>query len=391
MWTKNFIIICAANFFLFLAYYYLLVTIPSAAMESMGTSGMVAGLFTTVFLIAAIVTRPFMGAWVNRAGKRPMYILSMIVYFLASCMYSFCESEGSLLFVRFIHGIGFGMATTITGAIVADILPYARKGEGMGYFAVSTNLAMVAGPFLGLTINGEWGIQMMFWFSALFSLCALLTGWLTKVPADTEKETRSHQKKHSVFERAAVPIALTGAFFAIAYSAILSFIAVFATERGLAAESSYFFVVYAVGLLVTRPFTGRWFDKYGANFIVFPAIVLYALGMYVLSITSGAMVFFMAAAMIGIGWGTLFPSFQTLALYSTSPGRRPLANATFFSVFDLGIGVGSFLIGSIAGHISLGGLYLYCAIYVVLGIGLYYWAQKQRTIEGIREIEHKEA
>ena len=62
------------------------------------------------------------------------------------------NSLSLLLLIRFIHGFSFGIATTATGTIAADIIPAVRRGEGMGYFATSTNLAMAIGPFLGLMI-----------------------------------------------------------------------------------------------------------------------------------------------------------------------------------------------------------------------------------------------
>lgn len=47
--------------YLFYVYYALLVSLPSAAIHYYGASGMTAGLFTTAFLVAAIIIRPFMG------------------------------------------------------------------------------------------------------------------------------------------------------------------------------------------------------------------------------------------------------------------------------------------------------------------------------------------
>lgn len=54
------------------------------------------------------------------------------------------------------------MATTIKGAIIADFVPKSRKGKGMGYFVMSSNLAMVIGPFIALTIFREFDINMLF-------------------------------------------------------------------------------------------------------------------------------------------------------------------------------------------------------------------------------------
>ncbi|OMP66004.1 MFS transporter [Domibacillus epiphyticus] len=376
LWTRPFLMVCTANFFLFVTYYYLLVTLPTAALNHFHAPGSIAGLFTTLFLGAAIVIRPFVSSWMMKFGKRSILIASLVIFFAASFLYGWFDSVIALLVLRFLHGIGFGMATTVTGSIVADLVPDARKGEGMGYFIMSANLAMVAGPFLGLTIFGDYGLAVMFWIGAIFSFAALLLGWLTGLPEEPKIESNV-EKKQAVFEKSAIPIAITGAFFAVAYSSILSFMAVFAAQRGLSDESGYFFAVYAAVLLLTRPFTGRWFDQYGANSIIFPAIVLFAIGMLTLGLSNSTIVFFIAAACIGIGWGTLFPSFQTIAVQRCIPKRRPAATATFLSIFDLGIGIGSFLAGALAGVMELGTLYIGCSIYIISGLALYWRAQKQ--------------
>lgn len=375
LWTRSFIFVSVANLFLFITYYGLLVTLPSATIKYYGATGTAAGLVNAVFLGAAIVIRPFLGPWIERFGQKFILILSLTMFAACSFAYSFLHSVESLLVLRFIHGIGFGMATTITGTIIADVVPETRKGEGMGYFVMSNNLAIVAGPFIGLTIFRELDINALFWTGAFFSFAAFMLGVGTKLAK--EGTFIPGEKKQAVFERRAIPISITSAYFALAYSTVLSFMAVFAAERGLAVESSFFFAVYAFVLILSRPFTGRWYDQYGANWIIFPAIVLFGMGMFCLGMSHGAALFFIAAGLIGVGWGTLFSSFQTVAIQSVDPKRRSVATATFLSIFDIGIGGGSIIAGALAGTMELGTIYIVSSIYIFTGLSVYYWAQKK--------------
>ncbi|WP_313237624.1 MFS transporter [Sporosarcina ureae] len=379
LWTRNFIFVSAANFFFIVTYFALLVTLPTVAITHFGSTSTVAGLFTTVYIGAAIIIRPFMGPWIETYGKRFMLIVSLALFTTASFLYSFFDSIVSLLAVRFIHGFGFGMATTITVAIVADIVPESRKGEGMGYFILSTNLGMVIGPFVGLTILDEFGLYVLFWASALCSLIAFLFGLMTHLPAEQLVTRPAGKKRASLFEKSALRISITGAFFGTAYASVLSFMAVFAVEKGLGPESSYFFIVYVIILLLTRPLTSRWYDQYGANTIIFPAIVSFAIGMFILGMTTNALLFFIAAAFIGGGWGTLFPSFQTVVLQSSEPKRRPVALATFLSIFDIGISGGSLLAGVLVGVISFSSLYIFYSFYIIAGLAVYHWSQKEES------------
>ncbi|ARF17099.1 MFS transporter [Sporosarcina ureae] len=378
LWTRNFILISILNFFFIMTYFALLVTLPTVAISHYGSTGTVAGLFTTIYIGAAIIIRPFMGQWIERYGKRFMLILSLFLFTIASFLYSFFDSIPLLLFVRFIHGLGFGMATTITVAIVADMVPESRKGEGMGYFILSANLGMVIGPFIGLTILSTFNLYVLFWGSALCSLISLVFGLMTRLPKESLDRHSASEGKAPLFEKSAFRISITGAFFGTAYASVLSFMAIYAVEQGLGTESGYFFVVYVVVLLLTRPLTSRWYDQYGANAIIFPSIVSFAIGMLVLGLSTNAVLFFIAAAFIGAGWGTLFPSFQTVVLQNSEPKHRPVAMATFLSIFDIGISGGSLLAGVLVGIISFSSLYIFYSIYILFGLVVYNWAQNKK-------------
>ncbi|HWO97700.1 MAG TPA: MFS transporter [Bacillus sp. (in: firmicutes)] len=378
LWSRNFINLSLSSFFLFVTFYFLLATLPIYVLKDLQAHESQAGLIVTVFLISAIIIRPLAGKWLEAFGKQIILISSLLIFFAASIFYLVADSTMSLLILRFFHGIGFGMATTAAGAIVADIIPDSRRGEGMGYYAMAMNLAMVIGPFVGLTVMQQWGMNTAFIIGALCAFFALFIGVFIKLPKREQTEKQAMPQRQTgngfkdLFEVSAIRISLVGAFFALAYSAILSFISVYAEELGLVETASYFFVVYAAALLMSRPFTGKWFDLYGANKVIYPSIVLFGAGLFILSQAETSLVFLFSAVLTGIGWGTLFSSFQTIAIQEAPPRRRGLATATFLSIFDTGIGIGSFVVGVVGAQVGFSSLYFYSSILVVAGIALYY-------------------
>ncbi len=390
LWTKDFINLSVSNFFVFLTFYYLLVSLPVYTLNDLGGNELEAGLMVTVFLFSAIIVRPFAGQWLNTIGRKKVLTLSLLIFMISSLFYFFTPSISSVLLLRLFHGIGFGMATTAAGGIVADIIPDSRKGEGMGYFIMSNNLAMVIGPFLGLTLLNKSGMNSVFMVGAICSMLALVTGYFVNVPKraqeelSKEKTVKTKLSFGDLFEVPAIKISIVGGLLGIVYSSLLSFVSVYAQEIGLFEVSSFFFVVYAIVLLVSRPFTGRWFDQYGANKIVYPSIVVFAIGMLCLGVSSTSLMFLIAAALIGLGWGTLFPSFQTIAIQAAAPTRRGTATATFLSIFDTGIGLGSSIVGLISAQIGLGTFYFFSAFYVLFGIILYYFLHDRKSKFGVQ-------
>jgi MFS family permease len=381
LWTKNFISVSLSNFFLFLSFYILLVTLPSYALNELHSSASGAGLMTTVFLLSAILSRPLTGQWLEKAGHKKVLLTALIIFAGASIFYFFPKSIPGFLAIRLLHGVGFGMATTAVGTIVADIIPTSRRGEGMGYFVMSTNLAMVLGPFVGLMAIQQWGSDILFIISMVVSICSLITGLSVKLK---NGEHTDQPVVHSAFsirnfiEPTAIPIAIVGSFLAIVYSALLSFVSIYAGEIHLEKVASLFFVVYAIVLLISRPFTGKSLDLYGPNVITFPAILLFAIGMFVLSQANGAATFLFSAGLIGLGWGTLFPTFQTIAIQDAEPRKRGLATATFLSIYDTGIALGSLLVGLIAAKMDYSSLYFLSSFYVLIGAVLYYFLHTKK-------------
>jgi MFS family permease len=376
LWTKDFINIFLSNFFLFLTFYILLVTLPIYALQEFNSNASQAGLMTTVFLLSAILSRPLAGQWLERGSNNKKVLLTaLIIFAAASLLYFFPTTVTGFLIIRLLHGVGFGMATTAVGAIVADLIPSSRRGEGMGYFVMSTNLAMVLGPFVGLTAIQQWGAKTMFILSVIVAVGALITGLTVKLSKfeEAKKVIVPAFSLKNFIEPSAVSIAIVGGFLAIVYSALLSFVSVYANEINVSEVSNLFFVVYAVILLMSRPFTGKWLDQYGPNVIVFPSIILFAMGMFVLSQSEGAITFLVSAGMIGLGWGTLFPTFQTIAIQNAAPRKRGLATATFLSIYDTGIALGSFLVGLIAAKMDFSSLYFLCSFYILIGAVLYYF------------------
>jgi MFS family permease len=392
LWTKDFISISLSNFFVFFTFYILLVTLPSYALDDLHSSASQAGIMSTLFLLSAIISRPLAGQWLERAGHRKVLLTAVIVFAGASLFYFFPKTIGGFLIIRLLHGIGFGMATTAIGTIVADIIPASRRGEGMGYFVLSTNMAMVLGPFVGLMAIQKWGPHMLFTLAVIVAMGSLITGLsvkVKKVEQPNQMEVLSSFSFRSLIEPSAVPISTVGSFMAIVYSSLLSFVSIYAAQIHLASVASIFFVVYAVVLLISRPFTGKWLDQYGPNVITYPCILLFAIGMLVLSHAGGAVTFLLAAGLIGLGWGTLFPTFQTIAIQDAEPKKRGLATATFLSIYDTGMALGSFLVGIIAAKMDYRSLYSLFSFYVLIGSVLFYFLHTRKRKSTVN-FEHQE-
>lgn len=370
----------------FFVFYGLVTTLPLYAMGTLGRSDDESGLLVTVFLLSAIVIRPFSGKLLDMFGKKRMLVISIVLYLMCTILYLFIKPFAILLLLRFVQGIWFSIVTTAAGSLAADIVPKNRKGAGLGYFTMSTNLAVVLGPFVGLLV-----IQYAS-FNALFTVLSIivLIGALIALTINTDDlpkpenvDRRLKFAFNDLFEKKALPIAFLASLIAFSYASVLSFLSLYAEQKDLLTVASYFYAVFAAAMLLTRPFTGKIYDTKGPKFVVFPAFVLFGIGLIMLAMANGAVLFLCSAIFIGIGYGTLTTSFQSLAVQSTTHQRSGYATATYFTLFDLGIAVGSYILGLIAVGISYEMVYYIAAALLVVVFILYMTSmmKKDKIIE----------
>ncbi|SDN18823.1 Predicted arabinose efflux permease, MFS family [Paenibacillus sp. yr247] len=385
LWNRDFVAVSLSSFFLFMTFYILAVTLPIFVTDTLHGGQQQIGLVMTVFIISTVILRPLTGKWMDEWNRKKIVLFSLALFMICTLMYPLIHQYAFLLGLRFLHGIGFGMATTAAGAVAIELVPERRKGEGIGFFSLFMSLAMVVGPFLGLTIMQSHNNSLLFGVCIVFALLAFLFGLSIRVPqAISRAAVKSESGWRKFIEPRALPISLTGSVLAFSYGAITTFLSVYAKAIGLDKYASYFFMVFALMIVISRPFTGKWFDRSGPNGLVYPGVALFTLGMIALSLASSPIPFLVAGGMLGLGFGALLPSFQTIAIQAAPAHRRGLATGTYFLLFDSGYGIGSYVLGIVASRSNYHTMYFVAGLVVACSALLYYGLYHRKTASPVK-------
>jgi MFS family permease len=380
LWNRDFVATCLSSFFLFLTFYVLAVTLPVFVTDTLHGGMNQIGLVTTVFMISTVLFRPIAGVWLDRFNRRKIMFFSLALFMGSAALYPFIHQFYTLLGLRFLQGIGFGIAATATGAIAVELVPVDRKGEGVGYFSLFMSLAMVVGPFVGLRVMELHNDNLLFGMCFVCALLSFVCGISVRIPAYIHVKKEAAAKGWRRFiEIGAIPISITGSLLAFSYGSITTFLSVYAKQIGLSSFASYFFIVFALMIVLSRPFTGRLFDRSGPNILVYPGIILFAIGMIGLSVAHTSTIFLISAGVIGLGFGALLPSYQTIAIQSSAPHRGGMATGTYFLMFDSGYAIGSYALGVVAAQTSYRVMYLITAIVVACSAAVYYGLYHRRS------------
>ena len=314
LWTAEFIGMSATNFFHLMAQYILIVGLPIYIMNEMKGGELEAGLAMTFFQIGAVSSRPFAGRLIDSLHKGRLLLGATLAFFAIMLAFCFAHTEEAIYTLRLLQGIEFALGTTAAATLAALVLPAAKKGTGIGYFALSTNLAMVVGPLVGLLIIRSFGMMALFVF---LTASALFTLWLAnrrRLPDEIVVPKEQKGRGFSLVGRQALPAALIGGLMFFAYGGVLTFIPLYARTLGREENVSAFFAIFALIIVVTRPFIGRIFDQRGADYTVYPGIILFFLGFLCFAAARSPAAFLASAAILGAGFGAASPALQTLAV-----------------------------------------------------------------------------
>ena len=348
IFTKSFFLIFASLLFTALVMYALMSTVTEYA-TAMGSTATVAGLVSGIYVFGGLCSRIYSGDALERIGWRKIALVFMSIHFLACLLYFIVDNVTLLIIVRFIHGIGFGASANAIVTIATAVLPKKRFSEAFGYFMLGTTIAVGLGPFIGGFLYDISGSTGCFIAASVFSALALIFILLLDIDKyDTKEKTaddRTYSGLEKVIEYGAVPVSFFTALTSLGYVSILSFYRLYAVEVNLTAVFSWFFIIYSICLVITRPLAGRIQDNGGDKIVCVVGIIAQSLGLFLIAVAPSNITVILCAVCAALGFGTLNSACTAIITRNTPEHRRSYALSTFFIFCDATMGFGPALLG----------------------------------------------
>ncbi|WP_160725718.1 MFS transporter [Bacillus sp. USDA818B3_A] len=369
IFTKDFVLICLANFFIFLGFQMTLPTIP-LFVEELGGNDQLIGFVVGIFTFSALLLRPYAGNALETKGRGFVYLLGLAIFALSVGSFGFLTSIGLLFLMRVVQGVGWGFSTTASGTIASDLIPVTRRGEGMGYYGLSGNLALAFGPSLGLILTGVISFSSFFLICAGLGLVALILSSRITYKKVEQKPVKE-KGKLDLYEKGALKPSILMFFITVTFGGIAAFLPLFAADKHISGIQIYF-LLYALALMITRTFAGQLYDRKGHQAVFIPGTLLILAAMILLAWLPNSLVLYVAAISYGLGFGMVQPALQAWSIEKVQVNRRGMATATFYSFFDLGVGIGAMAFGQISHLFGYSSIYRTSAVSIVISMLLYY-------------------
>lgn len=227
------------------------------------------GLLVSAYTLSAGVSGLLAATYVDRFDRRSLLLWLFALFGLATLACGLAPDYAFLMGARIAAGVFGGVLSALVQTIVADVVPFERRGRAMGVVMSAFSVATVAGVPLGLWLAGLMGWHAP--FLAIAALCGLL--WLGALITLPPLREHLQAQPGSLLRSLAEVLAERNHWRAFAMSAlmmatgftVIPFITIY-VQANVGLSDSDIPLMYLVGgacTLITARWFGRMSDRHG--------------------------------------------------------------------------------------------------------------------------------
>lgn len=374
LWNSNYKKVWVANFMLFFSFMLLTPLLPLYLSETFGAGKNTIGIVLSGYTLTALLSRSLSGYLVDSFPRKVVLLTCYALFSLFFAGY-FITGWSLMLFtvIRTLHGAPFGAATVANSTVAIDVLHTSRRAEGIGYYGLSNNIATAIGPSIGIYLYEATGdYDMIFMLSLLCSAIGLgVNSTLQLKPREKVREKRKLSLDR-FFLLKGWSEGLSLACFSFSYGILSTYLAIYGKEQlGITGGTGLFFMLLSAGLIMSRLIGSRTLRQGKITQNATLGTLISLIGYLLFASLHNSIGYYGAALVIGLGNGHMFPAFQNMFVNLAPNSQRGTANSTLLTSWDVGIGIGILLGGSIveaAGYNAV-----FWAAWIVNGLGVAFY------------------
>ena len=331
---------------------FVIVGILDKVAASVGVSVATAGQLITAFALANAIGTPIVIVATAKMNQSRQLLLALAILLLGIVSTLTLPSFGFLMVSRVVLGIGTGVFIVTAYSIAAKLASPGHQGEAMSNVSMGFSASLVFGVPIGRVITVAYGWQAIFWIIGFFSLLGIFVVART-IPATIGEGSAPLGKQFSLLKKPNIIVALGVTFFVfISYSVVNTYITLFLAFVKPMSEQEMSSILFALGIasLIGSKLGGFLADRIGITYTLIGSIVVQAIALALLPITSSSIIFTIVLIMF---WATsawtfgLTQSFNIVSLAPEASGIMLSLNSSFVQLgFAAGAGIGGIAVGS---------------------------------------------
>nr|WP_309296700.1 MFS transporter [Paenibacillus sp. L3-i20] len=340
--------------------------------ETKGFNNSIIGFIMGAYMLTCMLVRPWAGYLVQRYG--PIKILRIIVVIngIGLLLYTISGLEG-IFVARLIQGVCTAFFSMSLQLGIIDQLPDKERSQGVSMYSLFTYLPTIIGPLIALGI-WEWGGMNMFTVTmigiaavtALFGLSIPMKGPVSKEELPLKSNIYSvHTFRKLAMNKHFVLCSATMLSASLLFGSI-GFVPLYAGHiQG--GNAGVYLSLQALVVVLTRiivrkhiPSDGNWHSRY----IAIAFMLASTAGLFLSLSIKFPPLMYVAAVMLGYAQAVIYPTLMTYLTFVAPAAARNVMVGWFIASADLGLSLGSMLMGPLADQLSYSGMYAICACVV---------------------------
>ncbi|MGZ3610319.1 MAG: MFS transporter [Ktedonobacteraceae bacterium] len=350
--------------------------------EHLGANPTEIGLILTIYALAQFIFTPILGSLSDRFGRKPIIIGSLLIEAFSLALTGFAGSLVVLLIARFIGGIG---ASNIGSAqaVVADVTPPEGRARGMGMIGAAIGLGFVIGPAIG-GILSQFGPSVPFMVAMVVAIInAVLV--LLFLPETHKVREISKTNASSTEQKGILPsglgqllrnktltrLIIINLLFTTAFTAMEAVFALFSQHMfgWTAKENGYIFAYVGLIIVIMQGgLIGQLVKRFGEQKLLIAGLVMLALGLALLPLSSTLAVMLIALGILSAGNGAVTPTVSALLSLTSPRDVQGKVLGLSQGIASLGRIVGPLIAGSIFSLIGPGAPFILGSILTFLAL-----------------------
>ncbi len=318
---------------------------------------------------AAIVSRPAIGRLTDTRGRRVVLRVGSVVHVLAAGAYMLVDPASPVLYlVRVVHGVAEGMLFTVLFTIAADLVPLARRTEGIAVFGVSGVVPLSAAGLVGDAVLERGTYDDLFALATAAALLAAIASWFLPESSPPRAHDAPPRRRFlaAIVARSLLPLWFVGLMFSLSLASYFSFLKTYVEKFGVGSVGA-FFTAYTAAAIALRLGVGWLPDRAGRRVVLFPSLLFVAGGLVLLSSARSDADVVTAGVLCGVGHGFAFPILSAMVVSRARDEERGSALAMFTALFDLGLFIGGPLFGLVIERSTYDAMFQLAAALVTVG------------------------
>ena len=183
--------------------------------EEFGVSYTLVALSISAFLLVSAVLQLIMGPLSDRYGRRPVLLVGLVVFVIASLGCALSQDVWAFLGFRMLQG-GVVSGMVLGRAIVRDVYARQEAAKRIAQIGAAMALAPLIAPLVGGILDSLFGWRSVFYLLALSGAAVFVLCW-----ADLGETNQLKQASFAAQFRAYPEVLRSGSFWA--YSGVLVF------------------------------------------------------------------------------------------------------------------------------------------------------------------------